>query len=154
MLSQSNKLSRWNIYPTDEDIFSIFFPSSNISPSLGGNSPAISDKIVVFPQPDGPTMLTNSFLLTSKLKSFRASVSFAFDWYTSFISFSSRILSMAILLMAIYQKSMLMNCLRLCQKLCVCLLCQRSSKHRVICYKTIHSLLVCSSMHRLIYKNR
>ena len=35
-------------------------PSSRIAPSLGLSNPAIMRKVVVFPQPDGPSMEKNS----------------------------------------------------------------------------------------------
>src|SRR5688572_9156388 len=35
-------------------------PSSRICPAVGSSSPAIMRKVVVFPQPDGPSMTKNS----------------------------------------------------------------------------------------------
>src|SRR6266542_3605537 len=47
-------------------------PFSCISPVLGLMRPRSILRKVLLPQPDGPTMLTNSPLATSRLKSFRA----------------------------------------------------------------------------------
>jgi hypothetical protein len=51
------------------------FPSMLISPDVLFSSPDIIDNNVDFPHPLGPIMLTNSPCFTSKLISFRASIS-------------------------------------------------------------------------------
>ena len=54
------RLSLWNIYPHTLSFgFGVFF-ATNTLPELALRSPAIIDNIVVFPQPDGPTMAINS----------------------------------------------------------------------------------------------
>ena len=46
----------------------ILSPLSKISPSVGISKPAIILNVVDLPQPDGPKNVTNSPLLTSRLK--------------------------------------------------------------------------------------
>ena len=41
-------------------------PSTSTVPLVAGNKPAIMDKIVVFPHPDGPTIEINSYFFISK----------------------------------------------------------------------------------------
>lgn len=45
---------------------STLLPFSRTSPKVGFRMPAIMDRIVVLPQPLGPTIATNSPLFTSK----------------------------------------------------------------------------------------
>ena len=47
----------------------ILLPSSVISPVVGSSKPATIRSVVVFPQPDGPSKVTNSPFFTSRLKS-------------------------------------------------------------------------------------
>ena len=56
------------------------FPFFWFSAPVGVSSPAASDKRVVFPQPDGPIIPTNSRSFTEKDKSFTATVSPCFVW--------------------------------------------------------------------------
>ena len=50
-------------------------------PEVGEISPAMQESKVLFPQPDGPTMLTNSFSYMSKLIFETADISSRGVWY-------------------------------------------------------------------------
>ena len=55
-----SSMAVWNTMPTLLCGLVIVCPSTRISPSLGGSSPAIIFSSVVLPHPDGPTTTTNS----------------------------------------------------------------------------------------------
>src|SRR4051794_40727516 len=67
-------------------------PPSRIFPPVGSSSPAIMRKVVVLPQPDGPSMTKNSPSSTTKLESWTATKS-----PNSFLRCSTRISAIALL---------------------------------------------------------
>lgn len=71
-VSQGNRVDFWNIMPRSGDGSVISFPSTVIFPVVGMISPATSLRIVDFPQPDGPTRLTNSPLPILRSMALRA----------------------------------------------------------------------------------
>ena len=58
---------------TTPDADEICLPSISMLPPVGGMKPAIMRKVVVLPQPDGPSSDTNSPLASSSEKSDTAS---------------------------------------------------------------------------------
>ena len=58
---------------TTPEAVEIVWPSSSIVPDVGGMKPAIMRRVVVLPQPDGPSRETNSPFCSSSERSFTAS---------------------------------------------------------------------------------
>src|ERR671923_188467 len=67
-------------------------PSSRMRPEVGSSSPAIMRKVVVLPQPDGPSMTKNSPLRTVRFEFFTAVKS-----PNALCRFSTRISAIALL---------------------------------------------------------
>ena len=63
------------MYPTWGDVPVTTSPSTSTRPPVGFTSPAMTDKSVLLPQPDGPTMLRNSPFSTPKLTDSKALIS-------------------------------------------------------------------------------
>src|ERR1035437_10409258 len=61
--------SRWNKNPTPSVIPPTGLPRTVIAPLVGRSSPEISESVVDFPQPDGPTSATNRSGATSRFTS-------------------------------------------------------------------------------------
>ena len=67
--NESYSLPKYTVIEDNKSLFKLMSPSDFFS------SPASIDRIVLFPQPLGPTIETNSFSFTEKLTSFTASIS-------------------------------------------------------------------------------
>ena len=75
-LRQGKSASLWKTNPTRRSTPVTGFPSRNTSPELGGASPEMSESVVDFPHPVGPTTAQNSPARTIKSTS-RMAVSVA-----------------------------------------------------------------------------
>ena len=70
---QSSRIDSWNTMPTSVCGRSTRLPPTVISPAVYGTSPATILRMVVLPQPLGPTMATNSDWRMSRSTSAQAS---------------------------------------------------------------------------------
>src|SRR5437773_1953187 len=73
-VAQGRRVSFWNMYPMREPAPWPSMPATCVLPSAGARRPAMTLSMVDLPQPDGPTMETNSPSLTARLTRSRARV--------------------------------------------------------------------------------
>ena len=72
-LRQSSRIASWNTMPTSVSGRSTGLPPTVIEPAVCGTRPATILRMVVLPQPLGPTMATNSDCRMSRSMSAQAS---------------------------------------------------------------------------------